>query len=166
MVTTFVPVPSVRESLKILDTERLGKQRSEIKIILAALTGVRFKVWRGEYGVVLPEKRGYKNHSVTRMWRGHEWALAEFGRLNYQVWANRFGHPIEKGSKGYDTLIDMVLWKQWLEERGASKELPEWWGDEAVHSSHRSVLLSKDEEFYRKYGWTEPAEYKYVWPVD
>lgn len=166
MVNTFAPVPDILESCEILDTQRLGKQRSEIKIILAALTGVRFKKWKGEYELELPAKRGYMNHSVTRMWRGHELMLAQFGLLNCEVWAERLGHEIKEGATGFDTWKDMEDWKLWLMKQGATWDMPEWWGREDVHSSHRSVLLSKDFEFYSQYGWNELPVYQYVWPVE
>ena len=165
MVTTFVPSTDMRESLEVLDTPRLGKQRSEIKIILAALTGVRFKISKDEWGIELPEKRGYMNHSATRMWKGHEFQLAEFGRLNCEVWAERFGHGLDKGSKGYETRKDMIGWVEYLFLSGADTSLPVWWGREDVHASHRQVLLSKDPDFYAQYGWSEEAKYEYVWPV-
>ena len=34
-----------------------------------------------------------------------------------------------------------------------------------IHASHRSNLLRKDPEFYGKYGWTEPDNLEYIWPV-
>ena len=165
MVNVFVPVADVKESCEILDPKRLGKQRSEIKIILAALTGVRFKQAQGEFGIELPEKRGYMNHSATRMWRGHELALARFGRINCEVWAEKMGHDTKEGSTGYDTWCDMVMWESHLLTKGERFDLPEWWGREDVHASHRSVLLSKDSDYYQQFGWKEPAIYEYVWPV-
>lgn len=164
MVNTFVPVPIIEKSCEMLDSERLGKQRSEIKIILAALTGVRFKRAAGEYELILPEKRGYMNHSATRMWRGHELALAHFGYVNCRVWADRFGHNHRTG-KGADTLQDMDDWHTWLRDNGNEPDLPPWWGREDVHASHRSVLLFKDPEHYGQFGWTEEPKYEYVWPV-
>ena len=154
----------MRESLEVLDTPRLGKQRSEIKIILAALTGVRFKISQDEWGIQLPEKRGYMNHSATRMWRGHEYQLAVFGQLNCEVWADRLDHDYLTG-KGWETNIDMSGWQNWLLSNNANLDLPDWWGREDVHASHRSVLLAKDPTFYGQYGWEEEPVYKYVWPV-
>lgn len=164
MVTTFVPSTDMRESLEVLDTPRLGKQRSEIKIILAALTGVRFKISKDEWGLELPEKRGYMNHSATRMWKGHEYQLAVMGELNCQVWADRFEHDYLAG-KGWETLRDMLGWKFWLLDNGANTDLPSWWGREDVHASHRAVLLSKNPDHYAQFGWTEEPKYEYVWPV-
>lgn len=164
MVNVFVPVPHIEQSCAMLDTERLGKQRSEIKIILAALTGVRFKRAAGEYELILPDRRGYMNHSATRMWRGHERALALFGVINCTNWAERFGHSLRDG-KGSDTLKDMLSWERWLDDNGNDDSMPEWWGRPDVHASHRSVLLFKDHEYYGKFGWSEEPKYEYVWPA-
>lgn len=166
MVTTFVPYADITKSCEVLDTPRLGKQRSEIKIILAALTGVRFKRAQGEHGIVLPEKRGYMNHSATRMWRGHERALAFFGYENCRIWMERLGHDVlDARSTGYDTLRDMDNWMHWLDGNGADTAMPNWWGREDVHASHRSVLLFKDPVHYGQFDWSEEPKYEYVWPV-
>lgn len=172
MVNVFVPVADVEQSCRMLDTVRLGKQRSEIKIILAALTGVRFKKVAGERGIVLPEDRGYMSHSATRMWRGHETALALFGISNCVEWASRFGHDLRHG-KGAETFGDMVSWYGWLVDNGNDDSMPDWWGDDRVHSRYRAHLLYKDAldgtDHYQLNGWTEaptrleppyvPAEY-------
>jgi hypothetical protein len=42
---------------------------------------------------------------------------------------------------------------------------PNWIGDEKFHASHRSNLLRKDKEFYGKFGWAEPDDLPYFWPV-
>ena len=43
-------------------------------------------------------------------------------------------------------------------------EMPPWLGDDRVHSSHRSNLLNKDQEFYSQYNWKEPNNMEYYWP--
>lgn len=43
--------------------------------------------------------------------------------------------------------------------------LPPWFGNAALHASHRSNLLRKDATFYGQYGWTEKDDLPYVWPV-
>ena len=165
MVSTFLPVPDYRESCEMLDSKILGKQRSEIKIILAGLTGVRFKKWQGEYALELPATRGYQNHSASRMWRGYEYQLAVLGQINCEVWNERYSHPLEEGQKGYDTWVDMVDWQKWIVDNDGTTEMPFWFGREDIHSSHRSVLLSKKFDWYSQFGWSEEPVYKYVWPV-
>jgi hypothetical protein len=38
-------------------------------------------------------------------------------------------------------------------------------GQEEIHASHRSNLLRKDSEFYGKFGWAEPDDLPYFWPI-
>jgi hypothetical protein len=71
---TFLPFPSFEQSLQSLDYRRLGKQRVETKQILMALLG---------------ESKGWVNHPATKMWRGHEHALAEYGLLSCREWKSR-----------------------------------------------------------------------------
>merc|ERR1719356_470016 len=45
--------------------------------------------------------------------------------------------------------------------------MPPWLGDEELHRTHRSALLHKLPEYYKKYGWdTEISDPKvaYLWP--
>ena len=46
-----------------------------------------------------------------------------------------------------------------------NKDYPKWLGNEAFHASHRSNLLRKDSIHYGQFGWTEPHNLPYVWPV-
>jgi hypothetical protein len=139
---TFLPYPSFELSAKVLDTKRLGKQRVETKQILTALD---YKRIGGKYG--------WQNHPATLMWEGHYDLLACYGAVICMEWRSR----------GYkDTLLP------WFEARHLTRSEdfnPSWVGDEAFHASHRSNLLRKDPEYYGKFGWAEPPDLPYVWPV-
>ena len=82
------------------------------------------------------------------MWRGYENALAFYKDLCIEEWVRR----------GYKNTMQK-------EESYGAIRLPGWLGREDIHASHRSNLLKKDPEFYGKYGWTEPDDIDYVWPV-
>jgi len=43
--------------------------------------------------------------------------------------------------------------------------LPLWLGNEELHASHRSNLLRKAPLWYGQFGWTEPDDLPYIWPV-
>jgi len=44
--------------------------------------------------------------------------------------------------------------------------MPPWWGDDAVHRSHRSALVRKDPAFYRpRFEDGLPDDLDYVWPT-
>ena len=147
---TFLPYPSFRESAKSLDSKRLGKQRVESKQILIAL-GYGVGEHEGN-----PNSR-WRHHPAVRMWRGHEFYLVDYSLAVCCEWIIR----------GYrDTLHDQFhrLWTR----LGMAKDTwhrPEWIGDENFHASHRSNLLRKLPDHYSQFGWTEPDDLEYVWPV-
>jgi hypothetical protein len=41
---------------------------------------------------------------------------------------------------------------------------PPWLGDTNFHNSHKSNLLKKDYDFYKKYNWNVPTNLAYIWP--
>lgn len=135
---TFLPYESFTESAKCLDYRRLGKQRVEAYQILRALTG---------------ESKGWTNHPATKMWKGFEYALAEYGFDICGEWRQR-GYKDTLMPKFYAFFAD-----------APDYTYPLWLGNEQFHASHRSNLLRKNKEFYSKYGWTEPDNLPYVWPV-
>lgn len=139
---TFLPSPSYSESARILDYRRLGKQRVETKQILLAMSKT---------------SGGWVNHPATKMWRGYEVELCQYGLHMCCEWVRR----------GYkDTLGEFFMDSLWqYESDGRTLALPPWMGDERIHASHRSNLLRKDREFYSQYGWAEPDDMPYIWPV-
>lgn len=137
---TFLPYSSYVESAKVLDMKRLGKQRVEALQIARSLGGI---------------STGWRNHPATRMWSSHLPALVKYGVTVCDVW-------LERGYR--DTCRDKLLAIVPLEE-AFSSEPPPFIGDEAFHASHRSNLLRKDPVFYGVYGWSEPDDLPYVWPV-
>jgi len=133
---TFVPYPDIRESAIVLDRQRLGKQRVETFQLLRAISN---------------ESLGWRNHPAAKMWRGHESGLVAYGLAVCTEWISR----------GYkDTCTEKILAYGEPDENN----MPAWWGDEAVHSSHRANLLRKLPDHYRQFGWTEDPSMPYVWP--
>ena len=133
---TFLPYPSFKQSAECLDRQRLGKQRVEAYQILRALHGIT---------------KGWRNHPATLMWKGYESALAAYAITCCEVW-------IARGYK--DTLKDKI---SMLVEIATDPTLPEWFGVERFHASHRSALLRKDPEHYGQFEWTDDVE-GYWWP--
>jgi len=135
---TFLPHPDFTESAKCLDYRRLGKQRVECIQLLNALRG---------------ETSAWANHPACKMWRGHEYALAEYGVVICQEWRRR----------GYrDTCMDKLIR---IRDQYCDNGFPSWFGNKAFHASHRSNLLRKDPTHYRAFGWSEPPTLEYVWPI-
>jgi hypothetical protein len=75
-VQTFLPFPNFHQSAQSLDNKRLGKQRSEAKIILNVLYG---------------KSAGWRFHPAVRMWVGYEKALESYFDTISKEWINR-GH--------------------------------------------------------------------------
>src|SRR5579875_424711 len=136
---TFLPYPDFAVTAEVLDTARLGKQRVETYQIVRTLDGVT---------------RGWRNHPAVRMWRGYEPALLQYGLAICDEWDRR-GYP------------DTVRAKLAVHERESGQPVvpPPWLGDEALHASHRSNLLRKDPDWYGRFGWAEPPDLPYVWPI-
>jgi hypothetical protein len=136
---TFLPYPSYRESAKVLDRQRLGKQRVEVIQILNT-------IGRGS--------GGWSNHPAVKMWRGHEQELANYGVAICEEWTSR----------GYrDTCREKIIG---LTENYKSTSAPEWVGDEKFHASHRSNLLRKNVTHYSQFGWKESSDLPYIWPKE
>jgi hypothetical protein len=136
-VQTFLPYPEFDRSAKVLDRQRLGKQRVEVLQIITTL---------------VTHRNAWKNHPATMMWRGHEAMLALYGDAICSEWISR----------GYqDTCRDKIN-KLVI---GKPLSTPEWLGRLDFHASHRSNLLRKSPEHYGQFGWSEPDNLPYIWPI-
>jgi len=135
---TFMPDSDYQGSAKSLDNKRLGKQRVEAFQILNALTG---------------KSNGWVNHPATRMWRGYEWQLANYGYVVCQEWIAR----------GFiDSLSDHF--KQYMADNPPCMK-PWWVNNRALQLTHQSNLLRKDWNFYSQQ-FRVPDDLPYLWPLD
>lgn len=132
---TFLPLNDFTASAAVLDRARLGKQRIEAKQLIHAIC----------------HGGGWSNHPAARMWRGYVPALAAYGICVCQVWRER----------GYRDSVQPFFFSYLTEDY----DLPPWLGDPAFHASHRSNLLRKAPAHYAQFGWLEPNDLPYVWPV-
>ncbi len=128
-----------------LDVKRHGKQRIEAWQIHCALND---------------EKYGWQNHPAIRMWRGYDYCLLAYGYAICQSWQD----------KGYKDSLGAKFEKA-LKLAKINNNVPQWLGDKQFHSAHRAILLAKNYDWYKQFGWSEkPAEkvngkWPYVWPV-
>ena len=129
---TFLPFPDFARSAQVLDYKRLGKQRVEV---LQLLNG------------------SWANHPASKMWRGFEYQLAEYGKIVCIEWRNR----------GYnDSCLDKITVLQYdLEDTG----LPPWFGNQDFHESHQSNLIRKDRVFYKPKFPQAREGLPYIWPA-
>lgn len=132
---TFLPYPDFVKSAATLDSRRLGKQRVEALQILRVLRG---------------ESLGWRNHPAVLMWHGYEDALGLYLNAMITEWERR----------GYANTMGRYPMPE-----GEEIEMPAWLGDVALHASHRSNLLRKNPAYYGPFGWSEPPDLPYYWPV-
>ena len=138
---TFVPYLSFQECARSLDMRRLGKQRVETLQIIQALIPVTGR-----------KTHGWRNHPATKMWQNNIAGLSAYGIAICEEWIAR----------GYrDTCKEKIA----SHIEPDFDDLPEWWGDERVHNSHKSNLLRKDFDFYSRYDWDVPLDLPYFWPI-
>ena len=149
---TFVPYADMRRSAEVLDDKRLGKQRVEALQIIRALTY---------------ETYGWKHHPAVLMWKGHEEALGAYARAICEEWTKRGHADTCAATIGIDLTNAGVAKVRTERQLERAKKLPRWWGDEAVHASHRRALLRKDPDHYRQHfdDDTSDPDDDYVWPV-
>jgi hypothetical protein len=148
---TFLPFPDFTATARVLDHRRLGKQRVEALQIQRAL--------------VVPGY-GWGRHPAVRMWAGHEEALVRYGLEICTVWRAQGFQDTCAATMRSDLArakeITHVRTQDELAEAGA---LPGWFGDPALHRSHRSALVRKDPAHYRRFFPGVPADLPFVWPV-
>ena len=135
---TFLPFADFRSCARVLDRQRLGKQRVEAWQILRALRDPSY---------------GWQSHPAVRMWRGYENALIEYGIAVCDEW-------LKRGYKGTmrERFRSSYPWHQ-------TAPRPPFIGSAPFHRSHRSNLLRKLPEHYRKF-WPKLSDsLPYIWPV-
>lgn len=141
---TFLPFPDFKQSVAVLDRQRLGKQRLENMQLIKALT----------------QGGGWSNHPAAKMWAGYELALLEYQEATCKEWVNVRGYKDTCWLKSLEFFTEEEL------DRYEAKEydLPAWFGDPAFHLAHASNLLRKDNEFYAGVVGTNDPTLEYVWP--
>lgn len=134
----FMPYPDLAKSAASLDNFRLCHQRLICQQILAVLSGKIDNHW--------------KNHPAVLMWRGHTKVLKAYHDILIETWVGRG----KKNSMKRLTKGNKIL----------KKDMPWWFGKEKFHRSHRSVLMNKAPQYYRKEFGNDKGYNKgqYFWP--
>lgn len=142
-----------------LDNKRLFKQALEGWQILMNLLSVDPQ---GNYR----EPKGWSSHPAVKMWKGSEVFLYMYIVEMDDEWRRR-GFKSTIKEKAFNTMTRAGRTQ-------AGYETPSWMLDqdmfEAIASSHRLALLSKNYEHYNQFNWPEdtgvaPENYTYVWPI-
>lgn len=144
----FVPdATSLEASVRCLDQSRAGNQ-----------------CWRESKTLL---SGGWPSHPAHQLFDDYPGAFAKYNML-------LIDHVYENGWCRQATHEKWhEFWRQELVKAG-NADLPHWWGDERIHSSHRSALLFKDPEWYCQFDWEdEPigpdpvtGKWNYVWPEE
>lgn len=108
------------------------------------------QIWREGYTLI---RGGWRNHPASKMWRGHEYQLGLYLLAGCQV--------LEERGKPYPAVIERIKTEM---SKFTDTGLPNWFGDEKFHASHRSNLIRKNPIWYGQFGWNEPPDLPYVWP--
>lgn len=133
---TFLPYSDFDKIGTTLDYRRLGRQRVEALIILRqCLAHVN------------------THQPIVKMWLGHEYTLARYGHTMCFHW-QRLGYK--------DNLSDEFA--KILAEASVGS-LPEWLYSPLLIRSHRSNLIRKKPEYYRRFWPVTPNNLPYYWPV-
>lgn len=138
MVNTFLPYSDFKKCAQILDYKRLLKQRVEAYQIINIIKKRKQNI-----------KCGFINHPAVIMWEDNIDAL----KLYYNVMVKE---TIKRGYKNTMKLFDIKT----------KPENPWWIGYIHIHNSHKASLLRKDPNYYIKYFYNLPDEYRYegyVW---
>lgn len=138
-MNTFLPYPDFRRSAKVLDRQRLGKQRLEVYQLLRALIG---------------DTKGWKNHPAVKMWTGHERALGLYGLCICREWRKR--KYVDNMHKKIYHLANQFIY--------ITSSTPKWFGNDGFHAAHRAALLFKNPVWYKQFRWKEKPKIDYYWP--
>lgn len=135
---TFLPYSEFTRSAKVLDRQRLGKQRVEAYQIIRVLVG---------------ESKGWANHPAVKLWEGHEWSLCMYGVAMCQEWIRR----------GYKDSLKPRFLNYMLSHPEWDSKVPELIGIPEFHRSHQSNLIRKMPEHYLPIFGNVPDDLPYIW---
>ena len=90
---------------------------------------------------------GWKQHPAYKMWLPYPNALRLYMNMCIEEWVRQ----------GYNNTMQLANITEKI-------VYPKWLGDERVHASHRSNLLFKDYNYYKRFNWKEPNNLAYYWP--
>lgn len=146
----FVPCLTFEESVACLDDRRLYKQALEALQLL----GVILDLPKADGS----PRKGWRNHPAALQWKPWPGALRRYAETAIDE-CRRRGMNVA----GLERLLEKIPVQR-------SRKMPNWWGDERVHSSHRARLLQKDFEHYSRFNWPEANdpnlfEQSYWWAI-
>jgi hypothetical protein len=140
---TWITDYNFYQSAKNLDNKRLHAQIYEGIHILSSLLNINDKL--------VNPKRSVRNYPVAKLWEGHEYNLFQYINNHIVVW-------ICKGFRYYGTVSYeniRILYYFILQYYDKSEYL--FWITDELIQIHRSVLIQKKSEHYKKL-WPDVPE--------
>jgi len=137
---TFIVSFNQKETAKILDSKRLGKQRVEGLQIAECL---------------LVKESRWKNHPAVKMWKGYEPYLIK-------IYLKEILNEWE--ARGYKNIKCSDKWKSLSKHIKYSRvKTPKWLNKDFI-IAHQSNLIRKNPEYYKKYFKNVLPNLEYIWP--
>ena len=147
---TFIPYGShFAANARVLDRQRLGKQRVEGLQIIRTLLGIN---------------DGWANHPAVKMWEGHEEALGYYTIAVCDEWTSR-GYKDSCADKIRAMLPSLEGNIRKLQPLKLYANVPEWLNDPEITLSHKSNLVRKLPGYYGTVWPNVPDDLPYKWPV-
>ena len=142
---TFITDFNIRISAQNLDRIRLGNQRNEAIIILKNVLGIQ---------------NGWKHHPAVKMWIGYEkFLLYVYITAHIIEWSIR-GYKNIKCVKEYNNLSKLLVDRHITDKHMCT---PPWITTDFIES-HRSNLIKKNRDFYKRLFPNTIEGLPYVWP--
>lgn len=113
---TFLPFPDFQQSASVLDNKRLFKQVVEARQILNTLLS----------------SKGWIHHPAVLQWKGSEVIL-------FRYTLDMADECISRGINAHNEIAKLKL----LTIDSTNNNVPKWFGNAAIHSTHRSRLICK-----------------------
>lgn len=128
---TFLPYGDFESIANCLDSKRLNKQIVECQQILNCLFGF---------------SKGFRTHPAVKMWAGYEENLLGYMEILH----------VQYNKRRLDAGKDFRVHRSWMAVEnycGSRYGVPSHLYDGRIIRSHRSQLLTKDYDYYRKFDW-------------
>jgi hypothetical protein len=157
MLTTWLPLPSFKDSVKSLNNAHLGLQRIQVLELMETFHAIPEDESQLPDSYISHDLDPDDDEPILNMWRGYELQLIEYGLECCEEYQLRKG----KRDKIYKKLSAHL---EWATTEDASFAKPNWFGDVDFHLSHQAELVRLDPKHYRPQ-FIVDVERELVWPL-
>lgn len=154
----LVPSSDFREFTEWLSDAHLIASIESCEKVLATLRVLRTNSCGGFPSSML-------SHPSVSAWSGFESALSVYCTMSVAELVHR-GGAMRVTPYSLTTFMRSPGWykDQDLFADGRDANLPDWWGRDEIHLSHRRALMYWDPVHYRQFGWRVVPRLDIVWP--